>query len=76
MTEKLRIEDLTLGQIKELKKDISRQINNYLSDIVNLLNKDFDLGDIEIYVYTDVNEDTVNRITYRTSVKFSRENDD
>lgn len=76
MTEKIRIEDLTLGQIKELKKDISRQINNYLGDIVKLVNKDLDVGDIEIYVYTDVNEDTVNRITYRTSIKFSRETDD
>lgn len=80
MEERLKIEDMTLGQIKDLKKEISGNIALYLHDIVKTVNKNFDLGDIDISVRTDIDEvffesvcDTIKRIEYKSTIKFSRE---
>lgn len=80
MSERLKIEDMTLGQIKDLKKEISVNIAIYLHDLVKTIENKFDLGDIDISVRTDIDEvcfesvcDTIKRIEYESTIKFSRE---
>lgn len=80
MSERIKIEDMTLGQIKDLKKEISDNIGQYLHDLVKMIENKFDLGDIDISVYTDIDEvgfesccDTIKRIEYKSTIKFSKE---
>lgn len=79
MSEKLKIEDMTLGQIKDLKKEISDNIEQYLHDLVKIIDNKYDLGDIDISVRTDVYDfefnccDPIKAIEFKTSIKFSKE---
>lgn len=80
MNERLKIEDMTLGQIKDLKKEISNNIGQYLHDLVKTIENKFDLGDIDISVRTNVYAlefdsccDPVKSIEYKSKIKFSKE---
>lgn len=79
MREILKIENMTLDQIKGLKKEISDEIENYLNDIMKIVNDKFDVGEIDVNVKTLINcafDSMGNKILnpcYRASIKFSKE---
>lgn len=82
MSERIKIEDMTLGQIKDLKKEISKEINDYLNRVVDLVDKKFDVGEIHLHIFSryypkfDESGKIITRsekLGYDVSVTFSRE---
>lgn len=82
MSERIKLADLTLGQIKELKSETAKIISQCIADVINVLNERYDVGDIGVEVYTDVDviKDDFGNIlhkvvSYETSITFSNEED-
>lgn len=81
MSERIKLEDLTLSQIKVLKNETTKIISQCIADTIKVLNERYDVGLTDIEVHTDVNTiyDEIGEvyhqsIEYATSVKFSKEN--
>ena len=77
MTERLKIEDMTLGQIKDLKKEIKRS----LVDVLTQYEEKYDLGVIGVEWETEIDTPFVDydgeafglNVSHDIVVKFSRE---
>lgn len=71
---------MTLGQIKGLKKEISEEIENYLSGLMKIVKDKFDVGEIDVSVRTNVYDvetltplEVIKRVEYEAKINFSRE---
>lgn len=80
MSERIKIEDLTLSQIKVLKNETAKIISQCIADTIGVLNERYDVGLTDVEVHTDVDtlrtvtgEELSQLIEYKVSVKFSRE---
>ena len=88
MTDKIKLEDMTLAEIKELKKKIRRAMIDAMSQVV----EPYDVGQVAIHADTDINEiplyfescggritsrseDCEKIYTYHIQIKFSKEDD-
>ena len=49
-----RIEDMTLGQIQGLKKEIADELNGYLAGLAKIVSNKFDVGAIGFSVDTEL----------------------
>lgn len=88
MTDKIKLEDMTLAEIKELKKKIQRAMIDAMREIV----RPYDVGQVAIHADTNVDEiplsfesysghitaqseDCAKIYTYHIKIKFSKEDD-
>ena len=88
MTEKIKLEDMTLAQIKELKKNIQRAMTNAMRQVI----EPYDVGKVAIHADTEIYEvpyyfescdehitvqsrDCEKVYTYHIEIKFSKEDD-
>lgn len=88
MTDKIKLENMTLSEIKELKKKIQRAMIDAMRQVVD----PYDVGRVAIHADTDINEmplyfescggritaqsDDCEKIyTYHINIKFEREDD-
>lgn len=76
MIERLKIEDMTLGQIKELKKEIKQRLLNVLYDYESK----YDLGTIGVEWETEIDTPFVDfdgeallHVSHDIVIKFSKE---
>ena len=77
MSERIKIEDMTLGQIKDLKKEIKRS----LVDVLTQYEDKYDLGVIGVEWETEIDTSFVDydgeefglNVTYDIVIKFSKE---
>ena len=53
-TPRRRIEDMTLGQIQGLKKEIADELNGYLIGLAKIVSDKFDVGAIGFSVDTEL----------------------
>ena len=51
---RIRIEDMTLGQIQGLKKEIADELNGYLAGLAKIVSNKFDVGAIGFSVDTEL----------------------
>lgn len=82
MTDKIKIEDMTMGAIQLLKKTIASDVETALYNIVRKYKEEYDLGVIGISVETELltyNTESRQRIIggaeYEIGIKFSKENE-
>ncbi|MBD5381979.1 hypothetical protein [Clavibacter sp.] len=83
MTDKIKIEDMTLGQIRELKEHMANNIRNAICDIVRNFNEQYDCGDIDLSIDTDIREFRTewgekfapSDVRYGIAIKFSKEDE-
>lgn len=80
MTDIIKLEDMTLGAIQGLKKQIADEVSDYLTELTALVHKQFDVGDISISVKTyryeeilSIERKRIFRVKYDTQIKFSKE---
>ena len=88
MTDKIKIEDMTLAEIKELKKKIQRAMIDAMRQVVY----PYDVGQVAIHANTNIDEiplyfesrggqitsqseDCEKVYTYHIKIKFSKEDD-
>lgn len=88
MTDKIKLEDMTLSEIKELKKKIQRAMIDAMRQVVG----PYDVGQVAIHADTDIDEipvileslcghitaqseDCEKIYTYHINIKFSKEDD-
>lgn len=88
MTDKIKLEDMTLAEIKELKKKIQRAMIGAMRQAVD----PYDVGQVAIHADTDIDEiplyfescaghitarseDYEKIYTYHIKIKFSKEDD-
>lgn len=86
--DKIKLEDMTLTDIKELKKNIQRAMMNAMRQVI----EPYDVGEVAIYADTEINEvpyyfesygshvtarseDCEKFYTYHINIKFSKEDD-
>ena len=86
--DKIKLEDMTLAEIKELKKNIQRAMIGSMYQAI----EPYDVGKVAIYVNTEINEvpyyfescgghitaqseDCEKFYTYHIKIKFSKEDD-
>ena len=53
VTPRIRIEDMTLGQIQGLKKEITDELSGYLAGLQKIISDKFDVGTIGFSVDTE-----------------------
>lgn len=83
MTDKIKLEDMTLKQIRELKEGYQIRVAEALYAIRREFEQLYDCGDINLTVYTDIREFKTEQgerfapsdITYYIKIKFSKEDD-
>lgn len=88
MTDKIKLENMTLAEIKELKKNIQRAMMNAMRQVI----EPYDVGKVAICVDTEINEspyyfesygghvtarseDCEKVYNYHINIKFSKEDD-
>ena len=69
MKERIKLADLTLGQIKELKSETAKIISQCIADVIYVLNERYDVGDIDISITTNI--ETVKDETDEPIIKFT-----
>lgn len=86
--DKIKLEDMTLADIKELKKNIQRAMMNAMRQVI----EPYDVGEVAIYAETEVeevpyyfesygghvtarSENCTKVYTYHIEIKFSKEDD-
>lgn len=72
---RIRIEDMTLGQIQGLKKEIAAKLNDYLGGLAEIISNKFDVGAIGFSVDTDLlyREYRNSPVRYDIDIHFSKE---
>ena len=86
MTDIIKLEDMTLGAIQGLKKQIADEVSDYLTELATTVHKKFDVGLISFSVTTDIygkvygygfesSSESVRHpfVKYDTQIKFSKE---
>ena len=83
MSERFKLADMTLGQIKELKSEMSKAISGVIAKTIQDFDTRYDVGDTDVEVFTDVNVikdnygDIIHRtVSYETKITFSDEETD
>lgn len=74
MTDKIKLEDMTLAQIKNLKQHIIEEI----WFAINKATSRYDVGEVGLYANVDYISDHTRRIRYpkqHIEIKFSKEDD-
>lgn len=83
MTDKIKIEDMTLKQIRELKEGCQIRVAEALYAIRREFEELYDCGDVDLTAYTNIREFKTEQgvrfapsdITYDIEIKFSKEDD-
>lgn len=83
MTDKIKLEDMTLGQIRKLKEHMANNIRNAIWDIVRNFNEQYDCGDVDLSIDTDIRELRTewgekfapSQVKYDVRINFSKEDD-
>lgn len=72
---RIRIEDMTLGQIQGLKKEIADELNGYLAGLAKIISNKFDVGAIGFSVDTELlfREHRNGPVKYDIDIHFSKE---
>lgn len=72
---RIRIEDMTLGQIQGLKKEIADELNGYLAGLAKIVSDKFDVGAIGFSVDTELlfREHRNGPVKYDIDMHFSKE---
>lgn len=84
MTDKIKLEDMTLRQIGELKCYMANDIRKAISDIVSKYNNQYDCGIPNIRVYTEIEEqefeidsswesEKITHVRHEVRIKFGKE---
>ena len=74
---RIRIEDMTLGQIQGLKKEIADELNGYLAGLSKIVSDKFDVGAIGFSVDTELvfrELEHESPTKYDINIHFSKEN--
>lgn len=75
MTDKIKLEDMTIGQIKNLKQQIVEEIWFAINKAIS----DYDVGEIMLYADCDVfrydSTDEIFAVNNNIKIKFSKEDD-
>lgn len=74
-TTRIRIEDMTLGQIQGLKKEIADEVKGYLAGLSEMISRRFDVGAIGFSVDTELlfREHRNGPVKYDINIHFSKE---
>lgn len=82
MSDKIKLENMTFGAIRLLKKTIASDVENALYDIVRKYNEEYDLGKIvfsvetELLTYdTESGQRLIGGNEYEIGIKFSKEDE-
>lgn len=86
MTDKIKLEDMTLRQIGELKCYMANDIRKAISDIVSKYNNQYDCGIPNIRVYTEIEEqefeidsswesEKITHVRHEVRIKFGKEDE-
>lgn len=78
MSERIKLADMTLGQIKELKFETAKIISQCIADVIKVLNERYDVGETDISITTNIetvkdetDEPIIKLTSYETKIKFS-----
>lgn len=83
MTDRIKLGDMTLRQIGELKCYIANDIRKAIYNIVEQYHRQYDCGDIDLSLDTDIREVMTecgekfapSQVNYNVRIKFSKEDE-